>query len=246
MGTVIRSWWKNFLNLIYPLSCLICKSRLNPLSDKPLCAQCWEKLEFISPPFCRLCGRHLPAESQAQALICKDCQKSACSFKKARSVCIYDGIIKQCIHLFKYKAKLSLVEPLAKLMVEFAGQYLDLQTIDLILPVPLHKRKLRQRQFNQAGLLAAGLSRAYSKPMPDSLLLRIKSGPAQINLSQAQRLKNVRGAFRVKTGADIKDKNILLVDDVLTTKATANECAKMLLGAGAKSVEVLTLAQSKS
>ena len=244
LGTVFRLWAKNFISLIYPLSCLICKAALSPLSDKPLCDICWNKIERNLPPFCRICGKHLPSENQNHAFACKDCQASSYFFKKARSVCVYDGVIKDCIHLFKYRSKLSLAKPLSKLMVDFAHNFLDMENIDLILPVPLANSKLRQRQFNQAKLLAKSISCAFSKELKDKLLIKIKPGVAQVNLSRAERLKNVRGSFKVRHQLLLKNKNILLVDDVLTTGATINECARMLLEAGAKRVGVFTLARS--
>ncbi len=256
LGTVFGSWVKHFLNLIYPLSCLTCKVRLTPLSDRPLCEICWNKIELILPPFCRVCGKHLPApletdevarpaKSQNRALICKDCQRSSYFFRAARSVCIYDGVIKKCIHLFKYQSKLSLLKPLSRLMIGFAGNFLNMKNIDLIIPVPLHSSKLRLRQFNQAQILAKSINQAFSKELQDRLLVKIRPGPAQVNLSQAERLKNVRGTFKVKNVEPLKDKTILLIDDVLTTGATAGECARMLLEAGAGRVDVFALARSR-
>ena len=221
---MLRPWWKNFINLIYPLRCLICKVGLSPLSDKPLCEVCWNNIEFNPSP--------------------KDCQTSVYFYRCAHFVCIYDGIIKECIHLFKYRSKLSLVKPLGKLMIDFAHNFLDMKNIDLILPVPLSSVKLRQRQFNQAKLLAESLSGTFSKELKDSLLIKIKPGPAQVNLSRVERLKNVQGVFKVKNAEALKDKNVLLVDDVFTTGATANECAKVLLEAGAKRIDVFALAGS--
>lgn len=244
VSTVFRAGVRYFINLIYPLSCLLCKVRLNPLADKPLCEGCWDKIELILPPFCRVCGRHLPAKDQSQALTCRDCQTSSYFFSTARAVCRYDGIIKECIHLFKYKSKLSLEKPLGKLMRDFAHNLLDMKKIDILLPVPLHSTKLRQRQFNQAKLLGRDLAQAFSKELQAQLLIKIKPGPAQANLTRRERLENVRETFKVKNVKAVKDKNILLVDDVLTTGATANECARVLLEAGTKRVDVLTLARS--
>ena len=129
-------------------------------------------------------------------------------------------------------------------MIDFAHNFLDMKNIDLILPVPLSSVKLRQRQFNQAKLLAESLSGTFSKELKDSLLIKIKPGPAQVNLSRVERLKNVQGVFKVKNAEALKDKNVLLVDDVFTTGATANECAKVLLEAGAKRIDVFALAGS--
>jgi ComF family protein len=244
MGTVIGQWFKQVVNIVYPLSCLICEAALTPLSDKPLCESCWGKIELNPPPFCRVCGKHLPAKNQSQAFICRDCQSFPYFFKKARSACLYDGIIKECIHLFKYKGKLSLAGPLSRLMAEAADKLLDMKNVDLILPVPLHSVKQRQRQFNQAQLLAQSLAKSFSKELKEKLLVKTKAGTAQVKLSRNDRAKNVRGTFKVKKARLLENKNILLVDDVLTTHATVNECSRILLKAGAKSVEVFTLARS--
>jgi len=119
-----------------------------------------------------------------------------------------------------------------------------MERIDLVLPVPLHSTKLRQRQFNQAKLLAEPLAKRFSKRLGHRVLVKIKGSVAQVNLSRRQRLKNIRGCFKVKHTHLLKNKNILLVDDVLTTGATIGECARVLSQAGANRIEVLTLARS--
>lgn len=136
-----------------------------------------------------------------------------------------------------------MVNPLARLMIAFARKFLDMKNIDLILSVPLHSQKLRQRQFNQAQLLVEPLAGAFSKKMHTKLISKIEPGPAQVELSRTERLKMVRDTFKIRKAQPLKDKNILLVDDVFTTGATANECAKALLASGAKKVEVFTLAR---
>lgn len=113
------------------------------------------------------------------------------------------------------------------------------------MPVPLHINKLRQRQFNQAQLLAKVFAKEFAKKLKGNLLIKIKSGAAQVNLSRRERLENVRGSFRVKNSSSIKDKHILLIDDVVTTGATVNECAKVLSGAGARRIDVFALARSR-
>lgn len=235
---------KSFINLFYPLSCYICRVRLSPLRDIPLCDQCLQGIQFNPSPFCRRCGTHLPAFSQKEAYYCKKCRTTPYYFKRAFSVCVYDGIVKQCIHLFKYKRKLALARFLCRLLIDFTQSFIVIEKIDLIIPVPLHPRKLRQRQFNQAGILAKALSRAFNKRLKHNALVKIKDNPAQVNLPQAKRIKNARGCFRVKSLPAVKGKNILLIDDVLTTAATVNECAKVLRQAGAKKIEVLTLARA--
>jgi len=129
-------------------------------------------------------------------------------------------------------------------MINFAHKFLDMKNIDLILPVPLYSTKQRQRQFNQAKLIARPLARVFSKELQNKLLIKIKSGPAQVDLSRTERFKNVQGAFRVKNDKLLKNKNILLVDDVFTTGATVNECARTLSEAGANRIDVFVLARS--
>ncbi|MFH1245289.1 MAG: ComF family protein [Candidatus Omnitrophota bacterium] len=236
---------KSFINLFYPLSCYICHAKLSPLKDMPLCDHCWQEIRLNPPPSCRKCGIHLPAFSQKEAHFCKKCQTSSYYFKKASSACIYEGIVKKCVHLFKYKRKLALAKPLSRLLVDFTYNFIDIKKIDLIVPVPLHPKKFRQRQFNQARILAQAVSSAFAGRLEDKALVKIKDHPAQANLSQAKRINNVQNSFRVKNLPAVKDKNILLIDDVLTTAATVNECAKVLWEAGAKTIEVLTLARTE-
>ena len=162
-----------------------------------------------------------------------------------RAVCIYEGVIKDCIHLFKYNSKLSLVNPLAKLMIEHAPSFFKMEEIDFIMPVPLHMRKLRQRQFNQARLLAKVFAKEFAKKLKDNLLIKIKSGASQVTLSRRERIENVRDSFKVRDPSSIKDKYILLIDDVVTTGATVNECAKVLSEAGAGRIDVFSLARSR-
>ncbi|MFH1046336.1 MAG: ComF family protein [Candidatus Omnitrophota bacterium] len=241
---MFKVWAKNIINLVYPLACAVCGERLDPLSARPLCDGCWQSIKFILPPFCRCCGKHLPASAQRYAFVCSDCQQARHFFKAARSACAYEGVIKECIHLLKYAQKFALNRPLSALMIGFAQRHLRLDTIDLILPVPLHQVKLRERQFNQATLLARTLAKEFSRDIHEKTLVRIRNTPSQTALTKAQRLKNVAGAFSVRLPASIDKKRILLIDDVFTTGATVGECAKVLTQAGARSVEILTLARS--
>ena len=158
---------------------------------------------------------------------------------------MYDGIIKQCIHLFKYRGKLSLVKFLSGLLIDCAHSSINMHEIDLIVPVPLHKSKLRQRQFNQAELLAKALAKEFSKKLDIRTLIRKESRGAQASLSGNQRRRNVHNAFGIRNASHIKGKRILLVDDVFTTGSTVNECARMFVHSKAMSVDVISLARSR-
>jgi ComF family protein len=164
-------------------------------------------------------------------------------FDRALSPTVYTGPIQELIQQFKYKGKDYLGELLSKLLLEFIRDYhLPLDDIDLIIPVPLHRTRLREREFNQALALGRPIARQFNKTITDAVLVRQKNTRTQTELAPALRLANVRGSFAVRDQALVTNKNILLVDDVLTTGATCSEAALALKNAGAKVVFVLTLA----
>lgn len=171
--------------------------------------------------------------------LCGRCLKKAPPFRAARSAGIYDGVLLEAIHRFKYNGKTSLAKPLTMIMADVFPAI----ECDLIVPVPLHKTRLKERGFNQSLLLAKGLVRIYNRPMDYLNLERIRATEHQINLKGKERLMNVKDTFAVKDKAPFRDKRILLIDDVYTTGATVAECSKTLKKAGAKSVDVLTLAR---
>lgn len=241
---VISKGVKGLLDLIYPLTCQVCKIKLDFRNITGLCESCWKKIQKNSPPFCSKCGKSLPGPSQ-DSLICGECLKKKFYFHRAWSVCLYEGVVKECIHLFKYSRRLCLLRPFSQLMIEFVRDYLDHNRYDFLVPVPLHKVKLREREFNQSLLLAQSVSRAFNLPLSTNNLRRIRTTPSQTQLNLQQRLTNIKGSFGVKDGPRLKDKRFLLVDDVFTTGSTVDECSKVLLKAGAKRVEVLTLARGQ-
>jgi competence protein ComFC len=145
---------------------------------------------------------------------------------------------------FKYGRKVSLGKPLGRLMARGCQEFLEASQIDLILPVPLHSKRLRWRGFNQSLLLARQVSRMYEAPVDPFLLYRNRETPPQTQLTEEERRKNVRGAFAINAGRTLKDRRVLLVDDVYTSGATVNECSRVLVRAGAREVYVLTLART--
>ena len=238
---LFKSTFKALINLIYPLSCQVCKIELDPENERYLCEACLEKIRGNPPPFCEKCGRSLPGGEGTY--ICGECQKINYYFNRAGAPCLYEGVIKDCIHLLKYSKKLCLIGPLSQLMVDFAKTYLDITSIDLVVPIPLHSVKLREREFNQAELLARRIKASLGTPLISNNLRRIKLRPPQTTLSRKERLVNLEGAFKAKFPNQFRKMSILLIDDVFTTGATANESSKVLLDAGAKKVDVLTLAR---
>lgn len=234
---------KGLADIIYPKICLSCKNRLGASSlDNFICSQCWEKIKKNTPPFCYSCGRHLE-KSELTKSICANCLRMRLHFDRAFSPCIYEGTIKDLIHEFKYKGKDYLGLPLSNLMIEFIKEYnVPVDCLDFIIPIPLHKARLREREFNQAQILSQCICKEFKKDILTDTLIRHRPTKTQTELETSQRLLNVKGSFLVSNGWNLKGKNILLVDDVLTTGATSSEAALTLKNAGAGIVFVLTLA----
>lgn len=241
---MLRNFIDGILNLIYPQTCIVCKIRLNGKSaiDHLVCMQCWQKIKRNIPPFCHCCGRHLE-ELKFNRRICPSCIKRKLHFDRAFSPCVYEGVIKELIHQFKYKNKDYLGLTLSRLMIEFIKEYnLPLNFIDAIIPVPLYKVRLREREFNQAEILSKYVAGEFNKELLNGVLLRQRNTKMQTQLKDEERLLNVKGSFSVPDDKLIKGKNVLLVDDVLTTASTSSEAAYALKHNGAKVVFVLTLA----
>ena len=231
-------------DLIYPKSCLSCQGSLKnkaSLNDV-LCMQCWDKIPKNLPPFCHRCGRHL-GKTNLHKNICPRCAKTELHFDRAFSPYKYEGVIKDLIHVFKYKNKNYLGAFLTKPMVEFIKEYdLPINFLDYVIPVPLHTTKLREREFNQAQILGAHLAKEFKKELLENTLLRRRNTKTQTELDSNARFLNVQDSFSIQNADKIKNKNILLVDDVLTSGSTASEAAGTLKNAGAGIVFVLTLA----
>lgn len=234
---------RGLVDIIWPKNCLICKDSLDNASvDNVLCLKCWSKVKKNSPPFCHFCGRHLDKKNLNKGL-CPSCIRKQPHFDRAFSPCQYDGVIKELIHAFKYKGRVYLGQTLSRLIFEFIREYsLPMDLIDAVIPVPLHKTRLREREFNQAYILSKCIAAQFNKKVLHDQLLRWRYTKPQVALLPQKRLENVRESFGMHKDNRIKDKNILLVDDVLTTGETASWAAYALKRAGANIVFVLTVA----
>jgi ComF family protein len=157
---------------------------------------------------------------------------------------LYEGTLRQGIHILKFEKKISIHKPLGDLLVNYLKTEQNdlIRQIDFIIPVPLHRKRLRERGFNQAYLLALYIGRHFNIPL-NLELKRVRFTTPQMNLRKEERLRNIRGAFEIKNHSSIAGKCLLLVDDIFTTGATVDECSKVLIKAGAKRVFVLTLAR---
>jgi len=234
---------KGFKDLIYPNHCLVCKNRLETTGEQNLvCPGCWDKVEKNLPPFCASCGRHLDAKAIAKNT-CASCGNEKFYFDRAFSPCAYTGTVKKLIHEFKYGGKDYLANPLGSIMNTFIRDYnLPIQHLDFIIPLPLHQSRQREREFNQAEILSRKVAEEFNKQLLTGALIRSKPTKTQTELTLEERRKNVAESFSVARPELIKDTNLLLIDDVLTTGATSNEAAKSLKQAGAKIVLLMTLA----
>ncbi len=172
--------------------------------------------------------------------VCGRCRQSPPDYDQALSIGYFEGPLREAIHQFKYGPCRSLGRHLSEWMI---GNLRFVSELDLVVPVPLHKKRLRQRGFNQALMLAHGVSRAKAIPLSFDNLVRIRATRPQVELSAEERVKNVAGAFALKRPKDVKGKRALIIDDVFTTGATMNECAAVLKKAGASGVIALTLAR---
>ncbi len=256
---ILESWF-------FPPQCLGCKSYLHQLSTDaephPLslsqcfCRACLSEGEHpIRPPYCTRCGVQLP-HGHTRNHTCGACIKKPPLLEKVRAVFSYEGIIRKAIPMFKYRCALNLAPVFEARLFESFLQHFDhpeeTAGVDMIIPIPLHLSKLRQRGFNQAYLLVRHFRHFYYRRRDRyrqwqinlDALNRQKRTPSQTGLTENQRRKNLKGAFCINEPEQVKGKSILLVDDVLTTGATCGEAARLLLRHGAESVSALVLART--
>lgn len=230
-------------DLVFPPTCVGCGLLLKTSDDIPFCGKCYSEINFIQAPFCTCCG--LPFKSQSgENHLCGQCIKDKQYFTAARSVGVYESILLESIHRFKYSQDLISGKALGRLMASHIRPSFKSDNYDLIIPVPLHPKRLRQRGFNQAVLLGREISLRFSIPMKTALLKRNVNTLPQVSLGRQDRGPNVKGVFVVEKKGELAHKKVILVDDVYTTGTTVRECAKILLNAGAEEVAVLTLARA--
>ncbi len=227
------------LDTLYPPTCLACRAATD--RHGALCPRCWSAMRFIERPFCERLGT--PFEHDlGQGLISPQAMADPPAFARARAVAQFeDGPARTLVHRLKYSDRAELARPMARWMARAGADVLA--DADLLTPVPLHALRLWRRRFNQAAALTAEISRQRGKPCDLTAIQRVKATRSQVGLSRAQRAENVQGAFRVVDGAAVRGLSVVLVDDVLTSGATANAASRALLRAGAKRVDVLVFAR---
>ncbi|UFS72393.1 ComF family protein [Geomonas sp. RF6] len=234
--------FRALLDILFPPLCHLCKAFIQHAGDLHICADCLGKISFITERFCPVCG--IPFTSPLDdSHLCGPCLLHAPPFDSCRSATLYEGPVRDLVHRLKYDGKVHLALPLGLLMVHALEPLRAQVGPELIVPVPLHRRRLRQRGYNQSQLIAEEVGKRWKVPVSVGNLRRVRWTEPQTSLPAAERKVNVRGAFEVRYAERLEGKRVLLVDDVLTTGSTVRACAAALKGARAASVCVATVAR---
>ena len=231
-----------FLELIFPPCCHICNARLTLVNQPCICADCFAQLVYIKSPLCTRCGRQFEHSPIDNDHCCSDCLKVMPSFDTARSLLKYQSPVPDLLHRLKYRADSSAVRAIEAIIVE-NDKIWEQEKCELIIPVPLHAKRLRQRGLNQSQLLAGLAFSGYQEKIAINLLVRAKNTTSQTGLSGVERRRNLQDAFQVTNRKSIEGKSVWLVDDVYTTGTTVSECSKTLKKNGASEVHVWTFAR---
>ena len=233
--------WRGALDLVYPRSCAICDGEVGR-EGVHVCWECLSSLDLVTAPFCSLCGD--PVDGLVEhSYRCSWCRRRTPAFDRARSAVRHHGGFRRALHAFKYQRAVWLRVDFLRFMEACVVTHFQDVDPDAVAYVPLYPSRERHRTYNQAGTLARGLSRRIRVPLAAGLLRRVRATASQTDLSAAERRRNVRDAFEAVRPGWIQGRTFLLVDDVMTTGATVNECSRVLKTAGAAGVYVVTLAR---
>ncbi|MEP6757114.1 MAG: ComF family protein [Chthonomonadales bacterium] len=235
----IRSLQSGLLDLLYPPRCMVCGRE----GGHPLCSKCLDAARPVPTPFCNRCMYSSLVEDVTAG--CTQCGELKPVFDKVRAPATFESPIRDAVLALKYGFRESMAQPLGQMMSEYLkSEPFGPETADLIIPVPLHSSRFRERGFNQSEALAREVSRGNSIPMSAHALIRTRRTRPQASLKLADRRANVAGAFAVRDVVEVQGKRVILIDDVLTTLFTANECSRVLRESGAKSIWVLGAAKT--
>jgi ComF family protein len=236
----LRATLNFILNVGLPPLCPACRQ---PVGDAgALCGDCWARLSFIAPPYCERLGTPF-AYDPGPGVLSMQAIANPPAYARARAVVRYEEVARDLVHAFKYGDRLDLAPTLGRWMAQ-AGREL-LADADAIIPVPLHWRRLWARRFNQSAALSKIVSKISGVPVVPAALKRVRATAQQVGLSKAERSDNVQGAFKVPPNAigEVSGRRLVLIDDVLTSGATVDACARALLRARAARVDVLVFAR---
>ena len=235
--------FRALLDIVFPPLCHACREFIPDAGDLHLCVRCRGEIRAVTSPLCPICG--IPfATPDGIDHACGACLSHHPSYVEARAAAIFDGVARDLIHRFKYDRKVHLARPLSLLTQETLAPFAASSDAELLIPVPLHRQRLRERGFNQAVLLGRPLAKAWNIPLVVDNLKRTRWTEPQVTLSATERETNVRGAFALADPAAVRGKKIILLDDVYTTGSTVAECSRVLRQAGAEVVYVITVARA--
>jgi len=234
-------WMNEAADLLYPRSCAVCGIG-RPDARRHLCWECHADIMPITHPYCSLCGDPVSGRID-HSYICHFCSDVNPAFSIARSAAHYAGPIAEMLKALKYRKATWLVPDLASMLSALVYQHIEVDEIDAVTFVPLHHTRRREREYNQSALLARDLARIIDKPYMNRIIYRHRKTTSQTSLTARERISNVRNSFRYRNRSWLQGRRILLVDDVMTTGATVNECAKTLKKGGASKVYVVAVAR---
>jgi len=239
LARALRATFGLAVDVALPQLCAACRE---PVGDAGLCPACWSKLSFIARPYCERLGIPFPFDP-GPGILSMEAIADPPAYQRARAAVRYDDVARKLVHALKYGDRLDLAPTMGRWMAN-AGREL-LADADAIVPVPLHWRRQWARRCNQSALLGEVISRQSGVPLAHAALKRVKATPQQVGRSQAERAENMQGAFRVlpRSKAEVAGRRLILIDDVLTSGATVDACARALLRAGAANVDVLVFAR---
>ncbi len=240
---LLSGWLDAGLSLLYPEVCQLCQNARAGPGTWYICAKCLSEVEYLQPPWCERCG--LPFHGAiTESFECGNCQNLKLHFARARSAVQAKGPVLEAIHGYKYRREMWFEGFLVDLLLTRAvPELVTSGGWDCLVPVPLHHVKQRERQFNQAERLAAPLARALGLPVRTDLVARVQPTSTQTRLSREDRQRNVRQAFSLRRGMSPAGLKVIVIDDVFTTGATTNACARVLAEGGAGEVCVWTVAR---
>ncbi len=235
-------------NFFLPAFCRNCGDRILTEHNLYFCDECWATIEPVQEPKCPRCGRPHSRRvgfEPVESFVCSECAGQKLWIGSTHAAGLHTGVLREAIHLLKYSRKRLMAKPLARLLLEAVTGALDFAAYDAIVPVPLHRNRLKERGYNQAGLIAEHLCQWTPGTELLHALVRVKDTPSFSMLGAQERRSQIKKAFQLLPDVDVKKRRLLLIDDVFTTGATSNECARVLRRAGAESVDMLAVAVAR-
>lgn len=242
----VKTLGEGLISLLLTADCGVCQHPLEPSNITFVCIDCWSKIKWLKAPYCSKCGRPLSSTLESiPTFLCPECRRQNIYFNRAFIPTLYEGVMKKAIHLLKYNKKTGIMRSLQKIIRSYFNCLnSSFPSLDLVVPIPLHRKKLRERGFNQAELIAKVVAKHLQVRLTKGNLKRTKATTTQTSLDRKERRRNLREAFTVRNRDEFQAKNVLLVDDVYTTGTTIKEAAKVLKEAGVKEVYVFALARA--